>query len=266
MGEKNEPKTFDAVNSTFDTIIKTIKQVSNFNGVNIYITSDHGFLFTNQPTLDSEFCSVSSDGAIKLNRRFVIGKDLETTSCVSKFGGKALGVDGNNEFLIPRSINKIRVKGGGNRFVHGGGTLQELVTPLLEVNIAKNKAEDTKEVNVEIFPIRNISTNTVNVALYQSEVLEGKMKPLTLKICFESVDGQILSDQITHKFDSIEEYDTNRESRFKFTFKQDINAYNNKTIKLVARKVLDGSSELPIYKELETKLVLSFFNDFDDDF
>lgn len=266
MGEKNEPKTFDAVNSTFDTLIKTIKQVSNFNGVNIYITSDHGFLFTNQPTLDSEFCSVSSNGAIKLNRRFMIGKDLETTSCVSKFDGGNLGVGGDNEFLIPRSINKIRVQGGGNRFVHGGGTLQELVTPLLEVNIAKNKADDAQEVNVEIFPIRNISTNTVNVGLYQSEVLSGKMKPLTLRICFESIDGQILSDQITHRFESTDGYDTNRESRFKFTFKQEIDAYNNKTIKLVARKVIEGSSELPVYKELETRLVLSFFNDFDDDF
>lgn len=266
MGEKNEAKTFDAVNLAFDTIIKTIKQVSNFNGTNIYITSDHGFLFTNQPTLDSEFCSVPSDGAIKVNRRFIIGKDLETTSCVAKFDGKALGIDGENEFLIPKSINKIRVQGGGNRFVHGGGTLQELVIPLLEVNISKNKAENTKEVNVEIFPLRNISTNTVNVSLYQSEAISEKMKPLTLKIGFESIDGQILSDQITHRFDSTDGYDTNRESRFKFTFKQDINAYNNKMIKLVARKVLDGSSELPVYKELETKLVLSFFNDFDDDF
>ena len=50
MGEKNEIKTFDAVQSTFESIIKIIKQISNFNGSNMLITSDHGFLYTNQPT------------------------------------------------------------------------------------------------------------------------------------------------------------------------------------------------------------------------
>lgn len=266
MGENNEPKTFDAVSSTFETITKIVKQVANFGGVNMYITSDHGFLFTNQPTLDSEFCSVNSDGSIKSNRRFVIGKNLEESSCVSKFDAKQLGLESENDFLIPKSINKIRVQGGGNRFVHGGATLQELVTPLIEVHIKNTKADDTKEVNVEIIPIRNISTNTVNVSLYQADALVGNIKPLTLKIGFESVDGKAISDQVTHTFDSDDSYDTNRESRFKLTFKQEINAYNNKTIKLVARKVIVGSSETPVYKELETKLVLSFFNDFDDDF
>lgn len=266
MGEKNEPKTFDAVSSTFDTIIKTIKQISNFNGVNILITSDHGFLFTNQPTLESEFCVVPKNDALRQNRRFVIGKNLESTSCVVKYSGEVLGIEGENEFLIPKSINKIRVQGGGNRFVHGGATLQELVIPLIEVNISKNKAENTKEVTVEIVPIRNISTNSVNVSLYQTDLMSEQIKPLTLKVGFESIDGKALSDSATYTFASDDSYETNREKRFKLTFKQDINAFNNKTIKLVTRRVLEGSSESPLYKELETKLVLSFFNDFDDDF
>ena len=50
------------------------------------------------------------------------------------------------------------------------------------------------------------------------------------------------------------------------TFKQNINEYNNQNIKLVTKKVLDGSSETPIYKEFEVKLVLSFFNDFEEIF
>jgi hypothetical protein len=37
-------------------------------------------------------------------------------------------------------------------------------------------------------------------------------------------------------------------------------------IKLVMRKVLPQSNETPIYKTMDVKLVLSFFNDFDDDF
>ena len=265
MGEKNEIKTFDAVNSTFLSIIKIIKQISNFNGSNILITSDHGFLYTNQATQESEFCKVKMQGAIKQNRRFIIGQNLESGTCVSKYSGVDLGIDGDNEYLIPKSINKIRVQGGGNRFVHGGATLQELVIPLIEVNIGKGKKE-IRQVNVDIIPIRNISTNSVNISFYQSEIVDEKTKPITLKISFQSLDGVVLSDEFKHTFNSTEKYATNRETKFKMSFKQSINEYNNQNIKLVAKRVLEGSSETPIYKELEVKLALSFFNNFDDDF
>jgi len=264
MGEKNEIKTFDAVASAFETITKIVKQIANFNGSNIFITADHGFLYTNSPTAESEFCSVESADAMKFNRRFIIGKNLSDGTCVSKYEAKTLGIESENEFLIAKSINKIRVQGGGNRFVHGGASLQELVIPLIEIK--KKRATDIQDVNVEIIPIRNISTNSVNVALYQSEVVDDKTKPITLKISFQSINGVTLSDEFKHTFNSSELYDTNREKRFKLTFKQNINEYNNQIIKLVTKKVLDGSNETPIYKEFEVKLSLSFFNDFDDDF
>ena len=114
--------------------------------------------------------------------------------------------------------------------------------------------------------MRNISTNTVNISLYQSEIVDDKTKQITLKILFISADGVILSDELKHTFNSTEQHDTNREIRFNMSFKQNINKYNNQNIKLITKKVLNGSSETPIYKEFEVKLALSFFNDFDDDF
>lgn len=262
MGEKNEVKTFDAVESAFETLIKIIRQIANFNGSNIFVTSDHGFLYANKPTAESEFCSIDTTGSIKLNRRFVIGKGLKESTCTMKFEGKTLGIEGENEFLIAKSINKIRVQGGGNRFVHGGATLQELVIPL--ITIKKKRITDVKEVNVEIIPIRNISTNTVNLSLYQSEPASEKSKPVTLKIAFESAGGTVLSDELKHTFDSKEQYDTNREVKFTLTFKKDVEHYNNQTIALVARKILPQSSETPVYKQMDVKLALSIFNDFDE--
>ena len=229
----------------------------------MFITSDHGFLYTNSATEESEFFKLDVLDSVKLNRRFVIGKNLPLSNGVVKYQGEALGIEGENEFLIAKSINKMRVQGGGSRFVHGGATLQELVIPLIRIN--KTRSTDTKDVSVEIIPIRSISTNTVNVALYQSEIVSEKVKPLTLKIAFESSDGVVLSDEFKYTFDSMDQYDTNRETKFKLTFKQDINAYNNQIIRLTLKKVLENSTETPLYKALDTKLSLSFFNDFDDD-
>jgi len=262
IGEKNEAKTFDAVVSTFETIMKIVKQVANFNGTNIFITSDHGFLYTNKATQESEFCKVDTKGSIKANRRFVIGDDLEANNCVELFDAQQLGVESRHQFLIPKSINKIRVQGGGNRFVHGGASLQELVIPLIKIK--KRRQSDVREVEVEIIPLRKITTNSVNVSLYQSEPVSEKVKPITLKVAFESKDGKVLSDEVKATFDSTDEYAQNREKKFKLTFKQDIAEYNHQNIKLVAKKIIANSSETPLYKEYEVPLVLSFFNDFDD--
>jgi hypothetical protein len=46
-----EEKVFDAVESSFNTITKIVKQIANLSGTNIFITADHGFIYTNTPFL-----------------------------------------------------------------------------------------------------------------------------------------------------------------------------------------------------------------------
>src|SRR5574344_1784219 len=175
-----EEKVFDAVESSFATLIKIVKQVINLNGTNIFITADHGFVYTNKPTQDSEFCKIDTTfmETSKVNRRFIIGKNLEENSCAQKFNSKELGINGDNDFLITKSINKIRKQGGGNRFVHGGATLQELVVPLLEIKYYRKNM--ISEVEATIMPISTITTNNVNVSVYQEEPIGERIKPITI--------------------------------------------------------------------------------------
>ena len=260
----SEDKVFDAVKSSFETIKKMVKQIVNFNGTNIFLTSDHGFIYTNKATQESEFCKIDTTfmETSKVNRRFVIGQNLEDSSCAQKFSSDELGLVGENEYLITKSINKIRKQGGGNRFVHGGASLQELVIPLLEIKYQRKNV--VSEVEVSIMPISTITTNSVNVSLYQENAVDDKIKPITLSASFYSDDGVQLSDKHKINFDSIESDNRNREKRVKFNFKEIANKYNNKFIKLVLKKELLNSSEEPIYKTYDVKLQLSFFNDFDE--
>lgn len=260
-GEKDETNTFSAVQSSFDTLIKLIKQINNFNGYNILIVSDHGFLFTKSATKTSEFCPKVEGDIIRLNRRFAIGKNFTATSCTHSFSASELGIESDNSYLIAKSINKIRVQGGGNRYVHGGATLQEIVVPVIKIR--KKRARDVRDVEVEILPIGTISTNIVNITMYQKEPISQKVKPVTLKIAFE-LDGEILSDVQTVTFDKSDEYSENREVKVPLTFKGEIKNYNNKTIKLIARKVKENSTIEPIFKELDVKVSIAFFNEFDE--
>lgn len=49
--------------------------------------------------LDTTFMETS-----KVNRRFVIGKNLEENSCTQKFTSDELGINGDNDFLITKFL------------------------------------------------------------------------------------------------------------------------------------------------------------------
>jgi len=259
----SEERVFDAVESSFETIIKIIKQANNFNRSNIFITSDHGFLYHNSATQESELCKYEDlIKPIKLSRRFIMGKDLEDSHCITKFSADQLGIECSNEIALANSINKIRVQGGGDRFVHGGATLQELVIPL--ISIKKRRVDDIRDVEVEVMPIAKITTNSVNVSFYQKEPISEKIKPLTLKIGFYSKSGELLTQCHTVTFDSTRNSSRNREKVLKFDFKQSVSRYNGERITLKLKRILENSSEESLYLEVETELKLAFFNEFDE--
>lgn len=259
----SEEKVFDAVESSFETIIKLVKQSNVFNRSNIFVTADHGFLYHNTPTQESEFCKYNDVvKPIKLNRRFVIGKDLQESNCVTKFSSETLGLKGNNEILLANSINKIRVIGGGNRFVHGSATLQELIIPL--ISIRKKRSDDIRQVDVEVMGIPRITTNSINISLYQKDPVSEKVQPITLKAGFYSKTGELLTQTHTVTFDSEQSDSRNREKILRFDFKSSVSQYNNELVTLTLKRLLANSSEEPVYAEVDATLKLAFFNEFDE--
>src|SRR5690625_7145926 len=84
--------------------------------------------------VESELADVEVEGEIiKANRRFVLGRNLTHKKNVTKYTCEDVGLEGDLEILIPKSINRLRVHGAGSRFVHGGSTLQEITVPVIRV-------------------------------------------------------------------------------------------------------------------------------------
>jgi uncharacterized protein (TIGR02687 family) len=265
-GDKSasEHKVFDAVEDSFATIEKIIKQIANFNGSNILITADHGFLYQNTPTADSEFCSVEKPSSFKhFNRRFIISDEIKKSGCIEIYDASSLNIKGNEKVALAKSINKIRLQGGGHRFVHGGASLQEMVVPL--ITIKKRRKDDLRI--VEVSPVSlpsQITTNSVILSFYQEEIISDKVQPLSLKIALYTNDNKLISNTQSYTFDKIDHDDRNREVKLKFDLKQNAGDHSGEYIKLVMKKLIEGSSEEPLYKEYKIKLQLSFVNDFDD--
>src|SRR5207247_6393898 len=120
------------------------------------------------------------DTILVINRRYVLGHGLKVDYAFRTFKSVQLELDSDVEVQIPKSIHRLKLAGGGSRFVHGGATLQEVVVPVLAVN--KKRKSDTRLVNVEVWPESDkITTGQVVVRLFQSEPVGDKVQPRTLR-------------------------------------------------------------------------------------
>ena len=146
----SEERVFDAVEDTLQELVKVIKKLASANASNLLLTSDHGFIYQNRVLEESDFSSAAVEGEQVLfrNRRFVLGKGLKQVPELRAFNSEELGLAGSMEVHIPKSINRLRVKGAGSRFVHGGASLQEVVIPVVRIN--KKRKSDISSVEVDI--------------------------------------------------------------------------------------------------------------------
>ena len=86
-----------------------------------------------------------------------------------------MGLKDDTEIQTAKGLNRIRKQGAGSRFVHGGSMPQEVVIPILHVNIKKKQG--ISEVSVDILNRKSrITTNNQTISFYQSEQREQKHK------------------------------------------------------------------------------------------
>ncbi len=261
----SEEKVFEAVEEEIEFLINLLKKIANMNGNNMLITSDHGFIYQHQSPDDSDFSDSTHAGEIwKDNRRFVIGRNLTHEDSTLKFSSDELGLEGNAEVLIPKSINRLRVKGAGSRFVHGGASLQEIVTPLLIVS--KLRQDTTSQVEIDIIKSNDrITTNILSVSFIQQELVSATSLPRTIRAAIYAEDETLLSDQFKYNFDIEEGSERQREVKHKFQLLSKASGkYKNQRVRLVLEEPVDGSSKWREYKRFMYTLNISFSNDFDN--
>ena len=266
VGDKRdtEERTFTAAKNAIDELVEITRKLSSANMSHIFITADHGFLFQKRALEESAFLHDIPGGAniLKKDRRFVIGKGLEDSRGFKKFEAKTLGLSGDRDVLIPKSVNRLRVQGSGSRFVHGGATLQEIVIPFIQVK--KARESDQAQVDVQIRTLSNamITTNQFTVKLYQQDPVTEKMRPRRLVISLKAEDDTLLSSQHEMAFDAQAEDPRLRETRIQLILSSQASDYNNRTVFLVLEEPYTAST-MKIYARQAYRLKTSLGRDFD---
>ncbi|MEI2834988.1 MAG: BREX-1 system phosphatase PglZ type A [Acidimicrobiia bacterium] len=148
----SEARVFEEVEKVFGELISLVKKLASANASNILITADHGFLYQHGGLDERGYLSVEPHGdeIFYLDRRFVLGKNLKEDPAFKTFKPQQPCLEGDVEVQIQKSTHRLRRKGSGSRFVHGGATLQEIVVPVL--SIKKKRKTDVRKVGVEILP------------------------------------------------------------------------------------------------------------------
>jgi len=262
---ETEERVFEAVEETLQELIRLIKKLTGANANNLLVTSDHGFIYQNRAIDESDFSGVDAEGDQILfrDRRFVLGKGLAEASSLHKFTPEQLGLAGEVEVQIPKSINRLRLKGSGSRFVHGGASLQEVVIPVLKIN--KKRQSDVTAVEVDILRGASsvITSGQLAVTLYQAGPVTDKIQPRVLRAGIYTEAGDLISDSHDLTFDLSSDNPRERELQVRFVLTRKADEANGQEVILRLEEKHAGTSHYKEYKSLRYLMRRSFTSDFD---
>ena len=262
---ESEERVFEAVEETLQDLIRLVKKLTGANASNLLVTADHGFIYQNRAIDESDFSGSDAvgDQILFRDRRFVLGKGLQEVSSLRKFQSSELGLSGEMEVQIPKSINRLRLKGSGSRFVHGGASLQEVIIPIIKIN--KKRQSDISAVEVDILRGSStvITSGQLAVALYQAQPVTDKVQPRKLRAGIYTQEGELISDCHELTFDLTSENPRERELQVRFVLTRKADEANNQEVILVLDEKLAGTSHYKEYKSLRYLMRRSFTSDFD---
>ena len=266
-GDKPETETrvFASANQALEELVTLIKKLVNSNITNLVITSDHGFLFQTRAVDESDFIETQglSDAYACKSRRFILGQHLTSHDRLRTFSSAQMGMAGDMDIQIPFSINRLKVRGSGSRYVHGGASLQEIVVPVVRVN--KKRQSDTSQVDVEILSggTSVITSGQLAVTFYQVEAVTAKKHGRALQAGIYTEDDVLISDSHDLTFDKESPDPRDREQTVRFLLTSGAEACNGKDVLLKLKENIPGTRYYRDYASCRYTIRRSFTLDFD---
>jgi hypothetical protein len=139
--------------SHFDTVINLLASVIARLGQagveRVVISADHGFIALGQD-LGSQRVVDPPGGAVgTLKRRVFIGRGGTPSPTTVRVPLAACGVTSDLDLIVPRGLAVFRA-GGGRQFFHGGLSPQELLVPVIMVDLVQVPEPQKLQVSVQV--------------------------------------------------------------------------------------------------------------------
>lgn len=234
--------------------------VNELSGTNIFITADHGFLYTYKPLSESDKIDrkAFSGNVYELGRRYALTAP-DTTADFLLPVNLERELDGTPiKGYAPQDTIRMKVQGGGENYVHGGISLQELVVPVIAFKNLRTSNKNYVEVkNAELKLLsesRKISNLIFSLEFHQRQPVGDKIQPCTYSIYMTDDEGVVISDRQTVIADKTSDNAADRVFRVRFNLKA--GTYDKKKVyRLVIANEID-------VEEIEFHIDIAFADDF----
>lgn len=265
IGDKapTEKKVFDACEDAVNELVSLVKTITggDIRGTDIVITADHGFLYTHNPLRESDKIGKSVfDGTVyELGRRYAIAACDTDPEFMMRIRVKdqLRGVDAVG--YAPMETIRIKIPGGGQNYVHGGVSLQEMMVPVIVFkNLKSNNKNYVEVTNAELKLLsesRKVSNLMFSLDLFQKQAVGDKVKPCTYTVYMADDTGKQISDRQSVIADRTSDNAADRVFRIRINLKA--GAYDRKK---VYKLVITNDMDIP--EEVEFQIDIAFADDF----
>ena len=264
IGDKapTEKKVFEACEEAMEEISNILRIIINdMQGTDIFITADHGFLYTYSPLSESDKISKSTFSGMvhEVGRRYALTEPNATADYLmpvqleGEISGKAI------KGYTPQDSTRIKISGGGENYVHGGVSLQEMVVPVISFKNLRTTSKKYVEVsNAELKLLsesRKVSNLLFSLDFFQRQPIGEKIQPCAYSVYMTDDEGVMISDRQTIIADKTSSNASDRVFRVRFNLKA--GAYDKNKI---YRLVIANDTDIP--EEVEFHIDIAFADDF----
>lgn len=217
----NEKAVFDACKKAIEEIFKFIQRMHNAGSVYRFIvTADHGFIYRRSKVAEADKIeNPSANKEDRVERRFILSKNDYTEMGTKSYSlGKILNNDDPRNICVPITSSIFKKAGGGQNYIHGGASIQEMLIPVLEITAAKGssaKEPISVELTTNNYHIIGLSTS---LEFYQKQAVDENYASVSYRLYFEDEQGERISNEVNYVANSKDTNANHRFSKFDFEF------------------------------------------------
>ena len=163
-----EDEVFVACQEAVTEIVDLIRRVStSANTHRFIVTADHGFIYKRNRLSESDKIDGIKNKNAFINRRFVVTQEPLSGDGVSSMElGLILHNSDSRWVSFPISDDVFKVAGGGQNYVHGGCSPQEMLVPVLDLKMERGHMETRNAGIALVSMVRKITNKIAHSGLY----------------------------------------------------------------------------------------------------
>ena len=216
-----EHEVFIAAEESIREIMNLIQKLTVDKSITNYIvTADHGFIYKRYKLDESDKVNLPKQADAFVNKRFILSRKPLTIEGALCYSLDYLSADSSDMYVtVPRGTDIFKAPGGGQNYVHGGASLQEIIVPILKVKTERYK-KDVSNVEVVLISLSRKITNLITyLDFIQAENVSDTLQPSKVKVYFETESGEKITGEELIIADRKNASPDKRQFREKFTFR-----------------------------------------------